>query len=288
MIWGFSLPQKKLKKLPSPFRLFQPLKADTKAGENPVEARPATSMSRRVPEKPRDPDALENEVLLAFTGGGNAHDLCMIYMICFGFLWPVSNFIFMIYIWGLQDLYGLYGIPVITCQISNAYVFWMFSVKGDFKKNQGQYIAGNDWFPGYHQKWYCWCLKSGVHQLRWVVYPIIYRVLYIPGGAAFIPSTVPCTHAKLCKLMWKSPECFLGPRHSNTATYNPPRKRGSRTPNSSSKHLPFSKVILAFRESACQSSCSKPNQNWNAKVKISGNKCFILLTQNNYNRNLYP
>ncbi len=33
-------------------------------------------------------------------------------------------------------------------------------------------------------------LKSGVHQLRLVVYPIIYRVLYIPGGAGFLPSTV--------------------------------------------------------------------------------------------------
>ena len=46
------------------------------------------------------------------------------------------------------------------------------------------------------------------NHLRWVVYPIIYRVFYIPGGAGFLPSTVPCTHAKMCKLMWKSPECF--------------------------------------------------------------------------------
>ncbi len=28
--------------------------------------------------------------------------------------------------------------------------------------------------------------KSGVHQLRLVVYPIIFRVLYIPGGAGFL------------------------------------------------------------------------------------------------------
>ena len=28
------------------------------------------------------------------------------------------------------------------------------------------------------------------HQLRLVVYPIIYRVSYIPGGAGFLPSTV--------------------------------------------------------------------------------------------------
>ena len=32
--------------------------------------------------------------------------------------------------------------------------------------------------------------KSGVHQLSLVVYPTIYRVLYIPGGAGFLPSTV--------------------------------------------------------------------------------------------------
>ena len=29
-----------------------------------------------------------------------------------------------------------------------------------------------------------------MHQLRLVVYPIIYRVLYITGGAGFLPSTV--------------------------------------------------------------------------------------------------
>ena len=33
--------------------------------------------------------------------------------------------------------------------------------------------------------------KCGVHQLRLVGYPIIYRVLYIPGGClGFLPSTV--------------------------------------------------------------------------------------------------
>jgi len=32
--------------------------------------------------------------------------------------------------------------------------------------------------------------KSGVHHLRLVVYPVIYRVLYIPCGGGFLPSTV--------------------------------------------------------------------------------------------------
>ena len=31
--------------------------------------------------------------------------------------------------------------------------------------------------------------RNPANQLRLVVYPIIYRVLYIPGGAAFLPST---------------------------------------------------------------------------------------------------
>ena len=37
--------------------------------------------------------------------------------------------------------------------------------------------------------WYCWWFRNPANQLRLVVYPIIYRVLYIAGGAAFLPST---------------------------------------------------------------------------------------------------
>ena len=38
---------------------------------------------------------------------------------------------------------------------------------------------------------YCWWKKSGDHQLRLVVYPIIYRIFYILGGClGFLPSTV--------------------------------------------------------------------------------------------------
>ena len=33
-------------------------------------------------------------------------------------------------------------------------------------------------------------MEEILHQLRLVVYHIIYRVLYIPGGARFLPSTV--------------------------------------------------------------------------------------------------
>jgi len=34
-------------------------------------------------------------------------------------------------------------------------------------------------------------MEEFLHQLRSVVYPTIYRVLCMPGGAGFVPSTVP-------------------------------------------------------------------------------------------------
>ena len=43
-----------------------------------------------------------------------------------------------------------------------------------------------------------------LHQLRLVVYPIIYRVSYIPGGARFQPSTVP---AGITKALQSQPRC---------------------------------------------------------------------------------
>ena len=36
-------------------------------------------------------------------------------------------------------------------------------------------------------------MEEILHQLRLVVYPIIYKVLYIPGGAGSLPSTVETT-----------------------------------------------------------------------------------------------
>ena len=36
--------------------------------------------------------------------------------------------------------------------------------------------------------------KNPANQLRLVVYPIIYKDLYIPGGAGFLPSTVSPVH----------------------------------------------------------------------------------------------
>ncbi len=43
-----------------------------------------------------------------------------------------------------------------------------------------------------------------LHQLRLVVFPIIYRVSYIPGGAGFQPSTVPSSQSFFCKAPFHS------------------------------------------------------------------------------------
>ena len=40
-------------------------------------------------------------------------------------------------------------------------------------------------------------LAEILHQLRLVVYPIIYRVLYIPGGARFQPQ-----HDRVLEVVW--------------------------------------------------------------------------------------
>ena len=50
----------------------------------------------------------------------------------------------------------------------------------------------------FHHYFAWWWFRNPANQLRWVVYPIISRVLYIPGGDRRIsePSTVPSHHTK--------------------------------------------------------------------------------------------
>ena len=66
---------------------------------------------------------------------------------------------------------------------------------------------------------YCWWIRNPAHQLRLVAYPIIYRVLYIPGGAGFLPSTV--------VLVWQTPMTnsrrsgFTAGRYSRLPRTNP-------------------------------------------------------------------
>jgi len=49
--------------------------------------------------------------------------------------------------------------------------------------------------------------KSGNHQLRWVVDPIIHREFYTPGGAGFLPSTV--SHYLQGFVLKKTPRSLL-------------------------------------------------------------------------------
>ena len=39
-------------------------------------------------------------------------------------------------------------------------------------------------------QWYCWWFRNRANRLRLVVYPIIYKVSYIPGGAGYLRSTI--------------------------------------------------------------------------------------------------
>ena len=45
-------------------------------------------------------------------------------------------------------------------------------------------------------------MEEILHQLRLVVYPIIYMVLYIPGGAGFLPSTVSIPQGSNLGCVW--------------------------------------------------------------------------------------
>ena len=44
--------------------------------------------------------------------------------------------------------------------------------------------------------------KSGKHQMRLVVFPIIYKVIYIPGGAGFLPSTLASMYDGIFTCTW--------------------------------------------------------------------------------------
>ena len=78
--------------------------------------------------------------------------------------------------------------------------------------------------------WYCWWKNSGDHQLRLVSYPIIYRVLYIPGGLlGFLPSTV---FPKFCDFTPKK-----GQQTTNQRSINQLPPNISSFPRNTEKHL---------------------------------------------------
>ena len=71
-----------------------------------------------------------------------------------------------------------------------------------------QHTMYNSTSPGFHLcKLPILLMEEILHRLRLVVYPIICRVWYIPGGAGFLPSTV--LVGKSIKLPW-SWICFFG------------------------------------------------------------------------------
>ena len=56
-----------------------------------------------------------------------------------------------------------------------------------FWKWMGYKVSGLWWCL---ESWYCWWFRNPANQLRLVVFPMIYKVSYIPGAAGVLPSTV--------------------------------------------------------------------------------------------------
>ena len=62
--------------------------------------------------------------------------------------------------------------------------------------------------------------KSGDHQLRLVIYPMIYKVLYIPGVAGFLPSPI-LTYINIKVSIWTTRgrvTAFIPPKVVRTTT----------------------------------------------------------------------
>ena len=68
----------------------------------------------------------------------------------------------------------------------------MESTKGLFRGSSGTYgfFLVLDYFQWWFHFFKILLMDKILHQVRLVVFPIIYMVLYIPGGAGFLPSTV--------------------------------------------------------------------------------------------------
>ena len=64
--------------------------------------------------------------------------------------------------------------------------------------------------PSMSSQCYCWWFRNPPNQLRLVVYPIVYGVLYIPGGClGFLPSTVTVIQSWLFRLADVMIQCCL-------------------------------------------------------------------------------
>ena len=102
--------------------------------------------------------------------------------------------------------------------------------------------------------------RNPANQLRLVVYPIIYRVLYVSGGAGFLPSTV--------WWMWRWMNFLAVTRYSMSLLFQSPEETG---------HIPLAWETLSFSVAVFQygwstilfflwrsvaTSCCLPSRRW--------------------------
>ena len=62
------------------------------------------------------------------------------------------------------------------------------SISRRFNKRAFFWRGWNNQSHKHTYSWYCWWFRNPANQLRLVIFPIIHKVLYIPGGAGFLPS----------------------------------------------------------------------------------------------------
>ena len=113
-------------------------------------------------------------------------------------------------LWG-APIFGNTHIEKFRKLLCNRKLRWMFFFGG----GRGRFITNRRWNRRRTQQivGYCWWKKS---RTSWYgEYPIIYRVLYIPGGAGFLPSTVCLSMVGWLAEAWlESAEIFRGSWHN--------------------------------------------------------------------------
>ena len=101
------------------------------------------------------------------------------------------------YIHILQHIYILYGYLLAQCLMSFCYMHLVPCIEdsGSCCRVFCRTLKIWSWRWGkdhlFLQGSNCLWFRNPANQLRLVVYPILYRDFYIPGGAGFLPSTVP-------------------------------------------------------------------------------------------------
>ena len=134
-----------------------------------------------------------------------------------------------------------------------------FRFTPDFWSINGAIQFGDTWIPGawsLGSPWvcyYCWWFRNPANQLRLVVYPIIYRVLYISGGAEFPPSTV--CHTDVNTHIFVGSTCCLNKRQ----LFHSPKK-------SNLPHTLFVKVAISMTHLMLQKNTVQQHESIRARV----------------------